>query len=105
MNLVQSFTNLIEQGEKNGLCGDNWKALWLMLSEKHLKDAHSDISRFTDDLEGLVREILNQINSENEVCKLRNVLMKITRSTTKYFMDQIIVIVILLGYLDIIIAK
>ena len=32
LNLVQSFTNLIEQGEKNGLCGDNWKALWLMLS-------------------------------------------------------------------------
>ena len=54
-----------------------------MLSEKHLKDAHSAISRFTDDLEGLVREILNQINSENEVCKLRNALMKITRSTTE----------------------
>ena len=46
LNLVQSFTNLIEQGEKNGLGPDNWKALWLMLSEKHLKDAHSAISKF-----------------------------------------------------------
>ena len=82
LNLVQSFTNLIEQGERNGLCNDNWKSLWLMLSEKHLKDAHSAISRFTDNLDGLVGEILNPINSENEVCKLRNALMKITRSTT-----------------------
>ena len=54
-----------------------------MLSEKHLKDAHSAISRFTDNLEGLVGEILNQINSENEVCKLRIALMKITRCTTE----------------------
>ena len=48
LNLVQTFQNLIKQGEKNGLGPDNWKSLFLMLSEKHLKDAHSAISRFTD---------------------------------------------------------
>ena len=54
-----------------------------MMSEKHLKEAHSSISRFTDDLDGLIGEILNQINSEAEICKLRNALMKTTRSTTE----------------------
>ena len=41
LNLVQSFTNLVEAGERNGLANDNWKSLFLMLSEKHLKEAHS----------------------------------------------------------------
>ena len=76
LNLVQSFTNLVEAGERNGLCNDNWKSLFLMLSEKHLKEAHSSISRFTDNLDGLVGEILNQINSEAEICKLRNAMIK-----------------------------
>ena len=54
VNLVQTFQNLVEQGERNGLGDDNWKSLFLMLSEKHLKEAHSAISRFTDNLDGLV---------------------------------------------------
>ena len=41
LNLVQSFTNLVEAGERNGLCDDNWKSLFLMMSEKHLREAHS----------------------------------------------------------------
>ena len=83
LNLVQSFTNLVEAGERNGLDDDNWKSLFLMMSEKHLREAHSSISRFTDDLDGLIKEILNQINSEAELCKLRNALMKTTRSVTE----------------------
>ena len=83
LNLVQCFTNLVEAGERNGLDDDNWRTLFLMMSEKHLKEAHSSISRFTDDLDGLIGEILNQINSEAEICKLRNALMKTNRSTTE----------------------
>ena len=83
LNLVQSFTNLVEAGERNGLDDDNWKSLFLMMSEKHLREAHSSISMFTDDLDGLINEILNQINSEAELCKLRNALMKTTRSITE----------------------
>ena len=78
LNLVQSFTNVVEAGERNGLDNDNWKSLFLMMSEKHLKEAHSSISRFPDNVDGLVGEILNQINSEAEICKLRNALMQTT---------------------------
>ena len=80
VNLVQTFPNLVKQGERIGLGQDNWKSLFLMLSEKHLKEAHSAISRFPDNLDGLVNEILQQINIENECCKLRNALMKINRA-------------------------
>ena len=51
-----------------------------MLSERHLKESYSAFCRFTNDLDSLVAEIFTQINSENEVCKLRNSLMKIKRA-------------------------
>ena len=83
LNLEQSFMNLVEAGERNGLCDDNWISLFLMMSEKHLREAHSSISRFTNDLDGLINEILSQINSEAELCKLRNSLMKTSRSVNE----------------------
>ena len=85
LNLVQSFTNLIEAGERNRLDNDNWKSLFLMMSEKHLKEAHSSISRFTDNLDGLVGEILNQINSEAEICKLKKCL---DENHSKYYREH-----------------
>ena len=51
-----------------------------MFSEKHLQGAHCSISRFTNDLDLLVNEILQQINGEGECCKLRDELMKICRT-------------------------
>ena len=43
LNLVQSFTNLVEAGKRNGLDNDNWRTLFLMMSEKHLKEASRDL--------------------------------------------------------------
>jgi hypothetical protein len=85
INLIWTIENFLARGQEMGLCNEDWVQIFLIMAKKYLPLVFTSLSRHSVDADSLFKELVSQINLDNETAKLRSALSSITRKTS----DQI----------------
>ena len=78
-NLLWSLQRLIKAGSDNCLSNEAWVCLFLNFCKKHMPSSYTTLSRYSDDADRLVRQLISHVNPDLEVNRCRATMSKLCR--------------------------
>ena len=79
VNLIVSLSKMIKRGADMCLSNANWSILFLSFANMHMPNDHQNLSKYSDEIDGLFEQIVASVNADSEIAKLRTSMSHISR--------------------------
>ena len=79
VNLLVSLSKMIKKGGEMYLSDPNWSVMFLSFASTHMPNDHQNLSKYSDDIDGLFEALVSSVNADNEIAKLRSSMSQIVR--------------------------
>ena len=70
VNLIVSLSKMIKRGADMCLSDANWSILFLSFARLHMPNDHQNLSKYSDEIDGLFEQIVASVNADSEIAKL-----------------------------------
>ena len=79
VNLLVSLSKMIKRGAEMCLSDPNWSIMFLSFASAHMPNDHQNLSKYSDEVDGLFEQLVASVNADAEIAKLRSSMSHILR--------------------------